>query len=154
MPGRVLSEPEMQPAEVPALVALAGVLAGRVPATKVAASASVLRICGREETDYGQQDQKDARRPQKEGSSSGHGLARRSPRGPHSESRNPSAQALVCVWTNVVITYIIDNNYERDKEGARHHGGSGISRSESCMASSSSMIGINLDVRSTDMWAA
>src|SRR6266851_762969 len=56
MPGRVLSEPEMQPAEVPA-------------------SASVLRICGREETDYGQQDRKDARRPQKEGSSSGHGLA-------------------------------------------------------------------------------
>jgi len=85
MPGRVLSEPEMQPAEVPALVAPAGVLAGRVPATKVAASgmapsgmapsASVLRICGREETDYGQQDRKDARRPQKEGSSSGHGLA-------------------------------------------------------------------------------
>jgi len=137
MPGRVLSEPEMQPAEV--------------PANKVAASASVLRICGREETDYGQQDRKDARRPQKEGSSSGHGLARRSPRGPHSESRNPSAHALVCVWTNVVITYIIDNNYERDKEGARHHGGSGISRSESCMASSSSMIAINLDVRSTGM---
>jgi len=80
MPGRVLSEPEMQPAEVPALVAPAGVLAGRVPATKVAASgmaasASVLRICGREKTDYGQQDRKDARRPQKEGSSSGHGLA-------------------------------------------------------------------------------
>ena len=85
MPGRVLSEPEMRPAEVPALVAPAGVLAGRVPATKVAASgmaasgmaasASVLRICGREKTDYGQQDRKDARRPQKEGSSSGHGLA-------------------------------------------------------------------------------
>ena len=35
--------------------------------------ASVLRLCGREETDYGQQDWKDARRPHKEGSSSGHG---------------------------------------------------------------------------------
>ena len=57
MPGRVLSEPEVQPAEVPARVARAGVPAGRVPATKVAASemaasASVLRLCGREETDY------------------------------------------------------------------------------------------------------
>src|ERR1700758_5017620 len=37
--------------------------------------------------------------------------------------------ALVCVWTNVVITYIIDNNYERDKESARHPGGGGISGS-------------------------
>jgi hypothetical protein len=84
MPGRVLSEPEMQPAEVPALVAPAGVLAGRVPATKVAASgmapsgmaasASVLRICGREETDYGQHNRKDARPSHKEGNSSGHGL--------------------------------------------------------------------------------
>ena len=38
MPGRVLSEPEVQPAEVRARVAPAGVSAGRVPATKVAAS--------------------------------------------------------------------------------------------------------------------
>ncbi len=79
MSGRVLSEPEVQPAEVPARVAPAGVPAGRVPATKVpasgmAASASVLRLCGNEETDYGQQDRKDARRPHKEGNSSGHGL--------------------------------------------------------------------------------
>jgi hypothetical protein len=84
MPGRVLSGPVVQPAEVPALVAPAGVLAGRVPATKVAASgvaaprvaatATVLRLREREETDYAQQDRKDARRPHKEGSSSGHGL--------------------------------------------------------------------------------
>jgi hypothetical protein len=78
MPGRVLSGPEVQPAEVPARVAPAGVPAGRVPATKVAASgvtasAPVLRLCGDEETDHSQQNRKDARRPHKEGSSSGHG---------------------------------------------------------------------------------
>jgi hypothetical protein len=78
MPGRVPG-PEVQPAEVPARVAPAGVPAGRVPATKVAASgvatsASVLRFCGGEETDHGQQDRKDAQRSQKEGSSSGHDL--------------------------------------------------------------------------------
>src|SRR6266852_2475541 len=78
MPGRVFSGPEVQPAEVPARMAPAGGLSGRMPATRLATArvaASVLRICGREETDYGQQDRKDARRPQKEGSSSGHGLA-------------------------------------------------------------------------------
>src|SRR4029077_9384849 len=79
MPGRVLSGPEVQPAELPPLVAPAIMLAGRVPATKVAASgvaapASVLRLREREETDYAQQDRKNARRPHKEGSSSGHGL--------------------------------------------------------------------------------
>ena len=78
MPGRVFSGPEVQPAEVPARVAPAGVPAGGVPATKVAASgvtasAPVLRLCGDEETDHRQQDRKDARRPHKEGSSSGHG---------------------------------------------------------------------------------
>jgi len=79
MPGRVLSEPEVQPAEVRARVAPAGVSAGRVPATKVAASGvaastSVLGLCRDEETDYGQQDRKDAPRSHKEGNSSGHGL--------------------------------------------------------------------------------
>ncbi len=79
MPGRVLSEPKVQPAEVPARVAPAGVPAGRVPATKVAASgvaapASVLRLREGKETDHAQQDRKDAPRPQKEGNSSGHGL--------------------------------------------------------------------------------
>jgi len=79
MSGRVLSRPEVQPAEVPARVAPARVPAGRVPAAKVSASgvsasASVLRLCGREEADHGQQNRKDARRPHKEGSSSGHGL--------------------------------------------------------------------------------
>jgi hypothetical protein len=70
MPGRVFSGPEVQPAEVPR-VAPAGVPAGRVPAAKVTASgvaapASVLCLCGGKETDYGQQDRKDARRPHKE----------------------------------------------------------------------------------------
>src|SRR5713101_8075221 len=79
MPGRVFSGPEVQPAEVPARVAPAGGLSGRMPATRVAtsrvaASASVLRLSGREETDYTQQNRKNARRPHKEGSSSGHGL--------------------------------------------------------------------------------
>jgi hypothetical protein len=79
MPGRVFSGPEVQPAEVTARVAPAGVTAGRVRATKVAtsrvaASASALRLCGREETDHGERDQKDTQRPHKEGSSSGHGL--------------------------------------------------------------------------------
>ena len=79
MPGRVFSGPEVQPAEVRARVAPAGGLSGRMPATRVAtsrvaASASVLRLCGREETDYTQQNRKNARRPHKEGSSSGHGL--------------------------------------------------------------------------------
>jgi len=77
MPRRVLSGPEVQPAEVPASVTRAGVPAGRVPATKVAASgvaASVLRLCGREETDCRQQDRKDAPQSHKEGNSSGHGL--------------------------------------------------------------------------------
>jgi hypothetical protein len=77
MPGRVFSGPEVQPAEVPTRVAPAGVPAGRVPAAKVtasgvAASASVLCLCGDKKTDYGQQHRKDARRPHKEGSSSGH----------------------------------------------------------------------------------
>src|ERR1700693_344870 len=67
MSGRVFSGPEVQPAEVPR-VAPAGVPAGRVPAAKVTASgvaapASVLCLCGGKETDYGQQDRKDARRP-------------------------------------------------------------------------------------------
>jgi len=78
-PGRVLSGPEVQPAEMPAPLAPTGLPAGRVPATKVAASgvaasAPVLRLCGREETDHRQQDRKDARRSHKEGNSSGHGL--------------------------------------------------------------------------------
>jgi hypothetical protein len=74
----------VQPPEVPATVAPAGVPAGsvpasKVPATKVAASGvsaptSVLRLCGREETDYGQHNRKDARPSHKEGNSSGHGL--------------------------------------------------------------------------------
>jgi hypothetical protein len=78
-PGRVLSGPEVQPAEMPAPLAPTGLPAGRVPATKVAASgvaasAPLLRLCGREETDHRQQDRKDARRSHKEGNSSGHGL--------------------------------------------------------------------------------
>jgi len=82
MPGRVLSEPEVQPAEVPARVAPARVPAGRVSATKVAASevsapASMLRLCGDEQTDHRQQDRKDAQRSHKEGNSSGHGLPTR-----------------------------------------------------------------------------
>src|SRR5438270_12263498 len=36
---------------------------------------------------------------------------------------------LVYVLTNVVITYIVEGSYERDKESARHPGGSGISGS-------------------------
>jgi hypothetical protein len=77
MRGKVFSGPEVQPAEVPTRVAPAGVPAGRVPAAKVtasgvAASASVLCLCGDKKTDYGQQHRKDARRPHKEGSSSGH----------------------------------------------------------------------------------
>ena len=79
MPGRVFSGPGAQPAEVTTRVAPAGVPAGRVPATKVtasgmaaSASASVLGLCKDKETDYGQPDRKDARRPHKEGSSSGH----------------------------------------------------------------------------------
>ena len=44
MPGRVLSEPEVQPAEMPAR----GAPARRVPASGVSAPASVLRLCGRE----------------------------------------------------------------------------------------------------------
>ena len=82
MARRVFSGPEVQPAEVPTRVAPAGVPAGRVPAggrvpaAKVAAAgvaaAAVLCLCGGKETDYGQQDRKDARRPHKEGSSSGH----------------------------------------------------------------------------------
>jgi len=78
MPSRVLPEPEVQPAEVRARVAPAGVSAGRVPAkvaaSGVAASTSVLRFCGDEETDHGQRDRKDARRSHKEGNWSGHGL--------------------------------------------------------------------------------
>jgi hypothetical protein len=74
MPSRVLPEPEVQPAEVRARVAPAEVSAGRVPATKVAASTSVLGLCRDEETDHGQQDRKDARRSHKEGNSSSHGL--------------------------------------------------------------------------------
>lgn len=77
MPGRVLSEPEGQPADVPARVAPAGVPAGRVPATKVASSgvpASVLRLCRSEKTHHRQQDRNDAWRAHKEGSSNGHGL--------------------------------------------------------------------------------
>jgi hypothetical protein len=58
----VLSEPEVQPAEVRARAAPAGVSAGRVPASKVAASTSVLGLCGDEETGHGQQDRKHARR--------------------------------------------------------------------------------------------
>ena len=77
MSGRFFSGPGVQPAEVTTRVAPAGVPAGRVPAAKVtasgvAASASVLCLCKGKETDYGQQDRKDARRPHKEGSSSGH----------------------------------------------------------------------------------
>ena len=77
MPGRVFSGPEVQPAEVPTRVAPARVPARRVPSAKVAASgvaasASVLCLCKGKQTDYGQQDRKDARRPHKEGSSSGH----------------------------------------------------------------------------------
>jgi len=77
MPGRGGSGPEVQLAEVPTRVAPAGVPAGRVHAAKVtasgvAASDSVLCLCGGKDTDYGQQDRKDARRPHKEGSSSGH----------------------------------------------------------------------------------
>ena len=99
MPGRVLSEPEVQPAEVPARVALTGVPAGRVPATTkmtasgVAASASVLRVCGGEETDHGQQDRKDALRPHKEGRSSGHGL-------PH--PRECDSSLLLFGWSGVL----------------------------------------------------
>jgi hypothetical protein len=80
MPGRVFSGPGAQPAEVTTRVAPAGVPAGRVPAAKVTASgvtapasASVLGLCKGQETDYAQQDRKDARRAHKEGSSSGHG---------------------------------------------------------------------------------
>ncbi len=79
MPGRVPSGPEVQPTEVPARLATAGVPAGRtpagrVPASRVASSASVLRHCGGEETDHAQQNRKDLRRPHKEGKSSGHGF--------------------------------------------------------------------------------
>jgi len=82
MPGRVLSEPEVQPTEVPATVVLAGMpaegmSATKMSATRVAASAPVLRLYRAELTDYTQQDRqdrKDARRPHQEGSSSGHGL--------------------------------------------------------------------------------
>ena len=79
MPGRVPPRPEVQPAEVPARMATAGVPAGRtpagrVPASRVASSASVLRHCGGEETDHAQQNRKDLRRPHKEGNSSGHGF--------------------------------------------------------------------------------
>jgi hypothetical protein len=78
MRARVLSEPNVKPAEVPARVASPGVPTGRMPATEVAASgvaspASVLRFCGGEKTYHGQQDRKDVQRPHKEGSSSGHG---------------------------------------------------------------------------------
>jgi hypothetical protein len=78
MPSRVLAESRVQPAEVPALVTPSGVPAGRVPTTKVASSgvaaASVLGLCGNEETNHGQEDRKDARRSHEEGKSSGHGL--------------------------------------------------------------------------------
>ena len=83
MRARVLSEPNVKPAEMPARVASPGVPTGRMPATEVAASrvaasgvaspASVLRFCGGEKTYHGQQDRKDVQRPHKEGSSSGHG---------------------------------------------------------------------------------
>jgi hypothetical protein len=93
MRARVLSEPNVKPAEVPARVASPGVPTGRMPATEVAATevaatgvaatevaatgvaspASVLRFCGGEKTYHGQQDRKDVQRPHKEGSSSGHG---------------------------------------------------------------------------------
>ena len=88
MRARVLSEPNVKPAEVPARVASPGVPTGRMPATEVAATevaatgvaatgvaspASVLRFCGGEKTYHGQQDRKDVQRPHKGGSSSGHG---------------------------------------------------------------------------------
>jgi hypothetical protein len=83
MRARVLSEPNVKPAEVPARVASPGVPTGRMPATEVAATgvaatgvaspASVLRFRGGEKTYHGQQDRKDVQRPHKEGSSSGHG---------------------------------------------------------------------------------
>ena len=78
MRARVLSEPNVKPAEMPARVASPGVPTGRMPATEVAASgvaspASVLRFCGGEKTYHGQQDRKDVQRPHKGGSSSGHG---------------------------------------------------------------------------------
>ena len=78
MRARVLSEPNVKPAEMPARVASPGVPSGRMPATEVAASgvaspASVLRFCGGEKTYHRQQDRKDVQRPHKEGSSSGHG---------------------------------------------------------------------------------
>jgi hypothetical protein len=83
MRARVLSGPNVKPAEMPARVASPGVPTGRMPATEVAASrvaasgvaspASVLRFCGGEKTYHGQQDRKDVQRPHKEGSSSGHG---------------------------------------------------------------------------------
>jgi hypothetical protein len=68
-PDQKCSQPKRPPG--------AGLHGGRVPAAKVtasgvAASASVLRLCGGKETHYGQQDRTDARRPHKEGSSSGH----------------------------------------------------------------------------------
>jgi len=50
------------------------VSATKVTASGVSAPTSVLRLCGREETDYGQHNRKDARRSHKEGNSSGHGL--------------------------------------------------------------------------------
>jgi hypothetical protein len=79
MPGRVPPRPEVQPAEVPARMAAAGVPAGRTPArrvptSRVASSASVLRHCGGEETDHAQQNRKALRRPHEGRNSSGHGL--------------------------------------------------------------------------------
>jgi hypothetical protein len=84
MPGRVPPGPEVQPAEVPARMATAGVPTGRtsagsvparrVAASRVAASASVLRHRGGEETDHAQQNRKALRRPHEESNSSGHGL--------------------------------------------------------------------------------
>src|ERR1700722_9403258 len=78
MRARVLSEPNVKPAEVPARVASPGVPTGRMPATEVAATgvaspASVLSFGGGEKTYHGQQDRKDVQGPHKEGSSSGHG---------------------------------------------------------------------------------
>src|ERR1700731_4430436 len=70
----MLSECRAQPAEMFSSFAFSRMATGRVTSGWVSAPTSVLRLCEREETDYGQHNRKDARRWHKEGNSSGHGL--------------------------------------------------------------------------------
>src|SRR5580704_2751739 len=54
---------------------------------------------------------------------------------------------LVYVWTNVVTTYIIHSNHERDEEGPRHPGGSGVPGSASYLRSALSRSCPVLEIR-------